>query len=106
MYAPFDSKSQTLLPTKGEIQAGLPDGLFSNQKYQFGLILQGLRLENIDIFSGHLEYFYRHLGYFMITGYILCSFGTFFPVLVSCTKKIWQPWIQALRKEPPDTEHH
>jgi hypothetical protein len=45
-------------------------------------------LENVDIFYGHLEYFYRHLGYFMTTWYILCSFGTFFPVLVSCTKKI------------------
>jgi hypothetical protein len=29
--------------------------------------------------------FYRHLGYFMTIWYILCSFGTFFPVLVSCT---------------------
>jgi hypothetical protein len=37
--------------------AGLPDGLFSNQKYQFGSILEGLRLENVDIFYGHLEYF-------------------------------------------------
>jgi hypothetical protein len=31
--------------------------------------------------------FYRHLGYFMTLWYILCSFGTFFPVLVSCTEK-------------------
>jgi hypothetical protein len=30
--------------------AGLPDGLFSNQKSQFGQILEGLRLENADIF--------------------------------------------------------
>jgi hypothetical protein len=35
---------------------GLPDGLFSNQKPQFVYILEGLRLENIDIFYGHLEY--------------------------------------------------
>jgi hypothetical protein len=27
------------------------------------------------------------LGYFMTIRYILCSFGTFFPVLVSCSKK-------------------
>jgi hypothetical protein len=32
----------------------LPDGLFSNQKSQFGLILKRLRLENVDIFYGHL----------------------------------------------------
>jgi hypothetical protein len=27
------------------------------------------------------------MGYFMTIWYILCSFGTFFPVLVPCTKK-------------------
>jgi hypothetical protein len=32
---------------------GLPDGLFSNPKSQFGKILEGLRLENVDIFYGH-----------------------------------------------------
>jgi hypothetical protein len=31
--------------------------------------------------------FYIHLVH-------LCSFGTFFPVWVSCTKKIWQPWMR------------
>jgi hypothetical protein len=35
----------------------LPDGFFSNQKSQFGLILEGPRLENVDIFYGHLEIF-------------------------------------------------
>jgi hypothetical protein len=35
----------------------LPDGLFSNQKSQFGKNLQGVRLENVDIYYGHLEYF-------------------------------------------------
>jgi hypothetical protein len=38
-------------------QTGLPDGFFANQKSQFGKKLQGLRLENVDIFYGHLEYF-------------------------------------------------
>jgi hypothetical protein len=37
--------------------SGLPDGLFSNQKSQFGEILEGLILENTYIFYGHLEYF-------------------------------------------------
>jgi hypothetical protein len=37
--------------------AGLPDGLFSNQKSQFGKNFQGLRLENNDIFYGQLEHF-------------------------------------------------
>jgi hypothetical protein len=59
---------------------------FSNQKSQFGNIFQGLRLENVDIFYGHLEYFteiwgiYDHLVHFVFIGYI-------FPVLVSFTKE-------------------
>jgi hypothetical protein len=35
----------------------LPDGLFSNQKFQIGQILEGLWWENVDIFYGPLEYF-------------------------------------------------
>jgi hypothetical protein len=59
------------------LNPGLPDGLFSNQKSQFGKSLEGLRLENVDIPYDHLEYFtdiwdifrtfgifYVHLGYF------------------------------------------
>jgi hypothetical protein len=30
---------------------------FSNQKFKFVQILEGLRWENVDIFLGHLEYF-------------------------------------------------
>jgi hypothetical protein len=37
--------------------AGLPDGLFTNQKSQFGQILQGLGMENVSIFYDQLEYF-------------------------------------------------
>jgi hypothetical protein len=36
---------------------GLPDGLFSNQKSQFGQFLECLRWENVYIFYGQLEYF-------------------------------------------------
>jgi hypothetical protein len=31
--------------------------------------------------------FYDHLVHFVFIWYILCSFGTFFPLWVSCTKK-------------------
>jgi hypothetical protein len=31
--------------------------IFSNQKSQFGYILEGLEMENVGIFYGHLEYF-------------------------------------------------
>jgi hypothetical protein len=44
----------------------LPDGFFSNQKSH----LEGLRLKNVNIFYGHLEYFTEILD-------ILCPFGTF-----------------------------
>jgi hypothetical protein len=66
--------------------AGLPNGLFANQKSQFGYIFEGLRLENVDIFYGHLEHLrtfgklYDHLVNFVLIWYI-------FPVLVSRTKK-------------------
>jgi hypothetical protein len=36
---------------------GLPDGFFSDQKSQFGQTLEGLRIENVDIFYARLEYF-------------------------------------------------
>jgi hypothetical protein len=39
------------------IQPGLPDGLLSNQKSISGNFLEGLGIDNIDIFCGHLEYF-------------------------------------------------
>jgi hypothetical protein len=35
--------------------SGLPDGFFKNQKSQFGKILEGLRMENVEIFIGRLE---------------------------------------------------
>jgi hypothetical protein len=31
--------------------------------------------------------FYGHLGFFMTIWYILCTFGTFFLIFVSCTCK-------------------
>jgi hypothetical protein len=65
--------------------SGLPDGLFSNQKYQFWENFQGF--EKVDIlwpFGMFYEYmhgiFYDHLVHFVLIWYI-------FPVLVSCTKK-------------------
>jgi hypothetical protein len=53
----------------------MPDGIFSNQKFQFGKILEGLVLADIRTFYGHLVYF-------VAIWYILWPFGIFFPVLV------------------------
>jgi hypothetical protein len=41
----------------GKSQPGLPDGFFSDQKSQFGYILEDLSMENVVINSGRLEYF-------------------------------------------------
>jgi hypothetical protein len=53
------------------LASGLPDGLFSNQKSQFGKKFQGLGLESLDIFMDKLRYF-------MTIWYFVCLFGTVF----------------------------
>jgi hypothetical protein len=53
------------------------------QKAQFGLFLEGLRIENVGIIYGHLVYF-------TAIWYILWPFGNLlviFPALVYCVKK-------------------
>jgi hypothetical protein len=59
---------------------GLPDGLFSNQKSEFGYNFEGLRMDYVGIF-------YSQLVYFVAIWYSLWLFGMFFPVLVLCAKK-------------------
>jgi hypothetical protein len=61
---------------------GLPDGLFSNQKIQIWVTLDGLRMENDGILYGHLEYFTAiwyilwPFGNVVVIWYILPCFGT------------------------------
>jgi hypothetical protein len=50
--------------------AGLPDGLFSKQKSKYGKFLEGLALEDVVIFCGHLVYF-------STIWYNIWIFGTF-----------------------------
>jgi hypothetical protein len=72
-------------------EAGLPDGIFSNQKSQFGQILEGLEMENVGIFYGYLEnitaiwYILWPFGKLVIIWYFFSQFW----FIVS--KKIWQP---------------
>jgi hypothetical protein len=67
--------------------AGLPDGLFSNQKIQIWVNFRG-PLNGKCLYSlWPFGIFCSDLGYFMTIWYNLYSFGTFFTVLVSCTKK-------------------
>jgi hypothetical protein len=39
---------------KPQLTNGLPDGIFSYQKSQFGYILEGHAMEDVGIFYGHL----------------------------------------------------
>jgi hypothetical protein len=58
--------------------AGLPDGVFSNQKYRFGKIFEGIGVEKVDMFYGHLDYI-------MAIWYILWPFGNLVAILVHFT---------------------
>jgi hypothetical protein len=75
------------------IGPGLPDGLFSNQKFKFGQILEGLAMEDVGKF-------YAHLVQFTVFCYILWTFiyvvhgnlEHFFPFWNFVLRKIWQPF--------------
>jgi hypothetical protein len=45
--------------------SALPDGIFSNQKSQFGKILDGFAMEGVGLFYGHLVYF-TAIGYILL----------------------------------------
>jgi hypothetical protein len=44
--------------------SGLPDGIFSNQKSQFGEILEALGIEKVGIYSTAIWYILRPFGKF------------------------------------------
>jgi hypothetical protein len=77
-------------------RAGLPDGLFSNQKSQFWSNLEGLGMEKVVIFFDHLEDFmaiwYKLWSFGKVCGLLVyfLRFGMFGP------RKIWQPWSQVM----------
>jgi hypothetical protein len=64
--------------------AGLPDCLFSDQKIQFGYILEGLGMENVGIFLSIWN--------------ILRPFGIFYCNLGSTIVIIWNIWCVVARK--------
>jgi hypothetical protein len=64
--------------------------MFPTQKSKFGYILEGLAMEDVGIFDRHLVYFTGDLVYFVLIWYI-------FPILVCCSKKIWQPRVPLLQ---------
>jgi hypothetical protein len=66
--------------------SGLPDGLFSNQKSKFGLILDCLAMEDHGIFFGHFCYILWTFG--IVRG----NLAYFYPFWYFVPRKIWQPW--------------
>jgi hypothetical protein len=73
--------------------AGLPDGIFSYQKFQCGYILEGLGMKNMGMFQGNLEYItaawcivwhFGDLVYLVYIWYIWYTFGIFG---IHCAKK-------------------
>jgi hypothetical protein len=67
------------------------NGIFSNQKSQFGSILKGLAMDDVGLFYGHLAYVTAIL-------YTLWPFGIFYgyllyfsPFWYVAPRKIWQP---------------
>jgi hypothetical protein len=65
---------------------GLPDAFFSDQKSQFGYILEDLGIENVEIYSGHWKIL-RSLGTVLGQLIILWSIGIFFPTWYIVQKK-------------------
>jgi hypothetical protein len=58
----------------------LPDDFFSRPKSQFGSILEGLKLENVDLFYGHLEYFTEMWNILQTLGiFYMCIIAKFLP---------------------------
>jgi hypothetical protein len=68
------------LRTKLDQEPGLPDGIISNQKSKFGLILECIAMKYIGKLCCYLVHF-------TAIWYILWSFGYIFPVLVCCMHK-------------------
>jgi hypothetical protein len=79
---------------------------FQTKIPKLGKKFQSLRLENVDIFSGHFGIFYEYLGYFMTIRYISCSFGSIFLVLVSCTKKNLATLMSSTERESNQNKLH
>jgi hypothetical protein len=70
---------------------GLPDGIFSNQKSQFGQILEGLGMKKDGIFFGHLKYITAIWYIFWPFGNLLAVWHLFPPFWYTVSRKIWQP---------------
>jgi hypothetical protein len=65
---------------------------FQTKNPDLGQFLQGLTMEDVGIFLGHLV-FYGHFVYLHMSMWYICSsFDVFCPFWYSEQRKIWQPW--------------
>jgi hypothetical protein len=87
---------------------GLPDGIFSNQKFRFGSILEGLAMEDVDMLFGHLVYF-TAIWYIVWPFDIWYEYLVFFPILVCWTMNnlATLKYVQfySIRLDPKDEGH-
>jgi hypothetical protein len=87
---------RSVISAKNEFTAGMPDGLFPNQKSQFRCILEVLAMEDVSTC-------YYLVAYFTTIWYILWPLGIFYGPLVHFSsidllyilRNIWQPWFTA-----------
>jgi hypothetical protein len=72
--------------------AGLPDSIFSNQKYQFGKILECLAMKEAGKFYDRLVTL-TAICYILWPLGIFCGYsGIFLQFWYVVPRKIWQPW--------------
>jgi hypothetical protein len=78
---------------------GLPDGILTTQKTQFGEILDGFAIEDVGkCILWPFGLFCGHLVYSVAIRYILWLFGTFSPFWSVVPRKIWQPFTRSQKK--------
>jgi hypothetical protein len=68
----------------------LPDGIFSNKKSHFGLILGRLAMKDVGKFCGHLVCFTAVSYILWPLGKVCGHFGIFFPFWYDVPITIWQ----------------
>jgi hypothetical protein len=68
----------------------LPDGIFLNQKFQFGEILEGLAMEDV-VFFGHFFYVGTLRPYDSFYCHFCGRLVIFSPFWYFVPRKIWQP---------------
>jgi hypothetical protein len=73
------------------VGAGLPDGIFSNQK--FWCFLEGLDMEDVGIFYGPLVYFTAIWCFRWTFGIFRGNLVYFPPFWYVVTRKSWQPRV-------------